>query len=216
MIRVLLVDDEQLVRQGLRMILESAGDIAVVAEAADGGEAVEQAIRHRPDAVLMDIRMPGVDGLTATERIAGLPDPPKIVMLTTFELDEYVHTALRHGAVGFLLKDTPPKDLIQAVRTVVEGNAMLSPSVTKRLIEEFTAHGSARAAAARKRLEALTEREREVVVAAARGLSNAEIADRLYMSESTVKAHMSRVLAKLALSNRVQAAILVHDAGLLD
>jgi DNA-binding NarL/FixJ family response regulator len=215
-IRVLLVDDEQLVRQGLRMILESAGDIAVVAEAADGGEAVEQAIRHRPDAVLMDIRMPGVDGLTATERIAGLPDPPKIVMLTTFELDEYVHTALRHGAVGFLLKDTPPKDLIQAVRTVVEGNAMLSPSVTKRLIEEFTAHGSARAAAARKRLEALTEREREVVVAAARGLSNAEIADRLYMSESTVKAHMSRVLAKLALSNRVQAAILVHDAGLLD
>src|SRR5690606_28069928 len=135
------------------------------------GEAVEQAIRHRPDAVLMDIRMPGVDGLTATERIAGLPDPPKIVMLTTFELDEYVHTALRHGAVGFLLKDTPPKDLIQAVRTVVEGNAMLSPSVTKRLIEEFTAHGSARAAAARKRLEALTEREREVVVAAARGLS---------------------------------------------
>ncbi|GGM88789.1 DNA-binding response regulator [Thermopolyspora flexuosa] len=216
MIRVLLVDDEQLVRQGLRMILESAGDIEVVAEAADGGEAVEQAIRHRPDAVLMDIRMPGVDGLTATERIAGLPDPPKIVMLTTFELDEYVHTALRHGAVGFLLKDTPPKDLIQAVRTVVEGNAMLSPSVTKRLIEEFTSHGSARAAAARRRLEALTAREREVVIAAAHGLSNAEIAHRLYMSESTVKAHMSRVLAKLALSNRVQAAILVHDAGLLD
>ena len=120
MIRVLLVDDEQFVRIGLRMILESAGDIEVVAEAADGGEAVEQAIRHRPDAVLMDIRMPGTDGLTATERITRLPDAPKVVMLTTFELDEYVHTALRYGAVGFLLKDTPPKDLLRAVRTVVE------------------------------------------------------------------------------------------------
>lgn len=216
MIRVLLVDDEQLVRLGLKMILESAGDIEVVAEAADGGEAIEQAIRHRPDAVLMDIRMPGTDGLTATERITRLPGAPKVVMLTTFELDEYVHTALGYGAVGFLLKDTPPKDLIQAVRTVVEGNAMLSPTVTKRLIEEFTARGSARAAAARKRLEALTGREREVVIAAARGLSNAEIGDELHMSEATVKAHMSRVLAKLALSNRVQAAILVHDAGLLD
>ena len=216
MIRVLLVDDERFVRLGLRMILESAGDIEVVAEAADGGEAIEQAIRHRPDAVLMDIRMPGTDGLTATERITKLPGAPKVVMLTTFELDEYVHTALRYGAVGFLLKDTPPQDLIQAVRTVVEGNAMLSPTVTKRLIEEFTTRGSARATAARKRLEVLTDREREVVVAAARGLSNAEIGNELFMSEATVKAHMSRVLAKLALSNRVQAAILVHDAGLLD
>jgi len=215
-IRVLLVDDERFVRLGLRMILESAGDIEVVAEAADGGEAIEQAIRHRPDAVLMDIRMPGTDGLTATERITKLPGAPKVVMLTTFELDEYVHTALRYGAVGFLLKDTPPQDLIQAVRTVVEGNAMLSPTVTKRLIEEFTTRGSARATAARKRLEVLTDREREVVVAAARGLSNAEIGNELFMSEATVKAHMSRVLAKLALSNRVQAAILVHDAGLLD
>ena len=137
MIRVLLVDDEQLVRQGLRMILESAGDIEVVAEAADGGEAVEQAIRHRPDAVLMDIRMPGVDGLTATERIAGLPDPPKIVMLTTFDLDEYVHTALRNGASGFLLKDAGASLLIEAVRAAQRGDALVSPQITVRLLKPF-------------------------------------------------------------------------------
>jgi DNA-binding NarL/FixJ family response regulator len=214
MIRIVLVDDEQLVRSGLRMILESAGDIEIVGEAADGGGAVEQVRRHRPDAVLMDIRMPAMDGLTATREITALPDPPRIIMLTTFELDEYVHAALEHGAVGFLLKDTPPRDLIQAVHTVAEGNAMLAPTVTRRLIAEFAAQSSAQAVAARKRLEALTEREREVVVAVAQGLSNAEIGKRLFMSEATVKAHVSRVLAKLGMANRVQAAILVHDAGL--
>jgi DNA-binding NarL/FixJ family response regulator len=162
----------------------------------------------------MDIRMPAMDGLTATREITALPDPPRIIMLTTFELDEYVHAALENGAVGFLLKDTPPRDLIQAVHTVAEGNAMLAPRVTRRLIAEFAARSSAQAVAARKRLEALTEREREVVVAVAQGLSNAEIGKRLFMSEATVKAHVSRVLAKLGMANRVQAAILVHDAGL--
>jgi DNA-binding NarL/FixJ family response regulator len=214
-IRLLVVDDEQLVRSGLRMILESAGGIQVVAEAADGAKAVEQVRLHRPDAVLMDIRMPGMDGLAATREITTLADPPKVIVLTTFELDEYVHAALANGAVGFLLKDTPPQDLIQAVRTVADGNAMLAPTVTRRLIAEFAARGGTQAVAARKRLEALTGREREVVVAVAQGLSNAEIGKRLFMSEATVKAHVSRVLAKLGISNRVQAAILAHDADLL-
>jgi DNA-binding NarL/FixJ family response regulator len=214
-IRVVLVDDEQLVRSGLRVILESAGDVEVVGEAADGGGAVEQVRLHRPDAVLMDIRMPAMDGLAATREITALPDPPKVIMLTTFELDEYVHAALENGAVGFLLKDTPPRDLIQGVRTVAEGNAMLAPTVTRRLIAEFASRSSAQAVAARRRLEALTAREREVTVAVAQGLSNAEIGRRLFMSEATVKAHVSSILAKLGLSNRVQAAILAHDAGLL-
>jgi DNA-binding NarL/FixJ family response regulator len=215
MIRVLLVDDEQLVRSGLRMILQSSGDIEVVAEAADGAQAVEEVRLHRPDVVLMDIRMPTMDGLAATRQLMALPDPPRIIVLTTFELDEYVHTALVNGAVGFLLKDTPPRDLVQAVRTVAAGNAMLSPTVTRRLIAEFAARGSPQVIVARKQLEALTRREREVVVAVAQGLSNAEIGKRLFMSEATVKAHVSRVLAKLGMSNRVQAAILAHDAGLL-
>jgi DNA-binding NarL/FixJ family response regulator len=214
-IRIVLVDDEQLVRSGLRMILESADDIEVVGEAADGGGAVEQVRLHRPDAVLMDIRMPAMDGLAATRELTALPDPPKVIMLTTFELDEYVHTALENGAVGFLLKDTPPRDLIQAVRTVADGNAMLAPTVTRRLIAEFASRNSAQALAARRRLEALTARELEVTVAVAQGLSNAEIGRRLFMSEATVKAHVSRVLAKLGMGNRVQAAILVHDAGLM-
>jgi DNA-binding NarL/FixJ family response regulator len=214
-IRVLLVDDEQLVRSGLRMILQSSGDVEVVGEAANGSEAVERVRLHRPDVVLMDIRMPTMDGLAATREVTALPDPPKIIVLTTFELDEYVHTALANGAVGFLLKDTPPRDLLQAVRTVSEGNAMLSPTVTRRLIAEFATRGGAQALRARKQLEALTEREREVVVAVAQGLSNAEIGKRLFMSEATVKAHVSRVLTKLGMSNRVQAAILAHDAGLL-
>ncbi|MBV1856531.1 response regulator [Catellatospora tritici] len=214
MIRVLVVDDEALVRSGLRMILEAAGDIAVVAEARDGAEAVDAARRHRPDVVLMDVRMPGTDGLAGAAAVGQLPEPPRVIMLTTFDLDEYVHAALRAGAVGFLLKDTPPRDLAEAVRTVAAGNAMLSPTVTRRLISSFAQRGPSVADQARARLAVLTDRERDVVRAVARGLSNAEIARELDMAEATVKAHVSRALAKLGLTNRVQAAILVHDARL--
>jgi DNA-binding NarL/FixJ family response regulator len=170
---------------------------------------------HRPDVVLMDVRMPVVDGLTAAAELSREPQPPKVIMLTTFDLDEYVHAALRAGAVGFLLKDTPPRDLTAAVRTVAAGNAMLAPSVTRRLISAFAAKGPATAEHARARLAQLTEREHEVVCAVGRGLSNAEIARELEMAEATVKAHVSRALAKLSLTNRVQAAMLVHDAGLV-
>jgi DNA-binding NarL/FixJ family response regulator len=216
MIRVLIVDDEQLVRAGLRLILEAAGDIVVVGEARDGAEAVGAVERLRADVVLMDVRMPGLDGLSAAERVTRLPDPPKVIMLTTFDLDEHVHRALRAGAVGFLLKDTPPRDLAAAVRTVAAGNAMLAPTVTRRLISSFAEKkGPSGAEAANERLTALTERERQVVRAVARGLSNAEIGRELTMREATVKAHVSRALAKLGLVNRVQAAILVHEAGLL-
>jgi DNA-binding NarL/FixJ family response regulator len=215
MIRVLIVDDEALVRTGLRLILEAAGDIVVVGEARDGAEAVGAVERLRADVVLMDVRMPGLDGLTAAERVTRLPDPPKVIMLTTFDLDEHVHRALRAGAVGFLLKDTPPRDLAAAVRTVAAGNAMLAPTVTRRLISSFAEKGASGAEVANERLTALTERERQVVRAVARGLSNAEVGRELSMREATVKAHVSRALAKLGLVNRVQAAILVHEAGLL-
>ncbi|MEV5745027.1 response regulator transcription factor [Microbispora rosea] len=214
MIRVLIVDDEALVRSGLRMILEAAGDVVVVGEARDGEEAIGAAARLRPEVVLMDVRMPGMDGLTATGRLLRAAGPPKVVMVTTFDLDEYVHEALRLGAVGFLLKDTPPRELIAAVRTVAEGNAMLSPSVLKRLLGSFAHTAPSRAEVARQRLAALTAREEDVVRALARGLSNAEIGRELKLSEPTVKAHVSRLLAKLGLANRVQAAILVHDADL--
>ncbi|MFL1378593.1 MULTISPECIES: response regulator [unclassified Nocardiopsis] len=217
MIRTVLIDDEQLVRSGLRMILDSAPDIEVVGEGGDGAEAIRLAEELDPDVVLLDIRMPGVDGLTAAARLAALPDPPHVVLLTTFDLDEYVHGALRAGAVGFLLKDTPPRDLIAAVRTVHEGNAMLSPSVTKRMLERFAAPAPADSAEGRagaeRRLEVLSERERAVLVAVAQGMSNAEAGRALGMREATVKAHVSRILAKLGMSNRVQAAILAHDAG---
>jgi DNA-binding NarL/FixJ family response regulator len=215
MIKVLIVDDEALVRSGLRMILEVAGDISIVAEARDGDEAIIAVGRHRPDVVLMDVRMPGRDGLSAAAKLGRLTPPPKIIMLTTFDIDEYVHAALRAGAVGFLLKDTPPSDLAEAVRTVAAGNAMLSPSVTRRLIRTFAERGTPRAEEARRSLAGLTDREREVVCAVGRGLSNADIAHELDMAEATVKAHVSRALAKLGLSNRVQAALLVHDAELL-
>ncbi|MGA8113382.1 MAG: response regulator transcription factor [Actinocatenispora sp.] len=214
MIRILVVDDEALVRSGLRMILEAMDDLLVVAEAADGAAALAAVIRHRPDVVLMDVRMPGMDGLSAARRIRELPRPPKVIMLTTFDLDEYVHSALRAGAVGFLLKDTPPRDLAAAVRTVVAGNAMLAPSVTRRLIDAFDDRQPARIEAARARLAVLTERERDVLRAVARGLSNAQIGRLLGATEATVKTHVSRSLAKLDLANRVQAAILVHEADL--
>ncbi|MGC5285905.1 response regulator [Micromonospora sp. DT231] len=213
MIRVVVVDDEQLLRVGLRLILEAAEDITVVGEAADGVGALEQAQRLRPDVVLLDVRMPGVDGLTVAPDVVAAG--PKVIMLTTFDLDEYVHRALRAGAVGFLLKDTPPRELAAAVRTVAAGNAMLAPTVTRRLISSFAERGPARREAARERLASLTTREWEVVREVASGHGNAEIARRLTMSEATVKAHVSRALAKLQAGNRVQLAILVYDADLL-
>ncbi|MFI2242438.1 response regulator [Streptomyces chrestomyceticus] len=213
MIRVLVVDDEALVRTGLRMILQPADDIEVVGEAGDGREAITAVAAHRPDVVLMDVRMPGMDGLTALRELRRSPGGPRVIMLTTFDLDDYVHTALRNGASGFLLKDTSPRDLTNAVRTVAEGSAMLTPKVTQRLIDTFAGLEPDGAAEARQRLSVLTGREDEVVRAVARGLSNAEIGRALIMSEGTVKAHVSRALAKLNLSNRVQMALLVRDAG---
>ncbi|MFG3703147.1 response regulator [Micromonospora sp. NPDC047670] len=213
MIRVLVVDDEHLVRSGLRLILEAASDLTVVGEAADGSAALAETRRLRPDVVLLDVRMPGTDGLTAAPELVALG--VKVIMLTTFDRDEYVHRALRAGAVGFLLKDTPPRELAAAVRTVAAGNAMLAPTVTRRLIDSFAERGPARRDAARQRLGQLTDREREIVREVGRGLGNAEIARRLTMSEATVKAHVSRALAKLQVANRVQLAILVHDADLL-
>jgi DNA-binding NarL/FixJ family response regulator len=216
MIRVLIADDEALVRSGLRMIIETTDDLRVAAEAADGHEAVAQAVANRPDIVLMDIRMPGADGLAATRELMARDDAPRVIVLTTFHLDEYVHEALRAGAAGFLLKDTPPRDLIQAIRVVAAGDAMLSPAVTRRLMNDFAGSGGSRRHEARSRLAMLTERERQVLLFVGEGLSNAEIGRRLHMSEATVKTHVSRLLDKLGAANRVQVAILAHDAGLLD
>ena len=217
MTRLLIVDDEALVRAGLKMILESDADLEVVAEAEDGADATAMVREHRPDVVLMDIRMPRLDGLAATRELQALPEPPKVVVLTTFDLDDYVFRALQAGASGFLLKDTPPRELVQAVKVVAAGDAMLSPAVTRRLIGHFAADSRTdRQRQARERLVKLTDREREVLTAVGRGLSNAEIGRELFMSEATVKAHVSRVLVKLDATNRVQVAILAHDAGLLD
>ncbi|TCO47526.1 LuxR family two component transcriptional regulator [Kribbella antiqua] len=217
MTRLLIVDDEALVRAGLKMILESDDDLEVVAEAEDGADAASMVREHRPDVVLMDIRMPRLDGLAATRELQALPEPPKVVVLTTFDLDDYVFRALQAGASGFLLKDTPPRELVQAVKVVAAGDAMLSPAVTRRLIGHFAADSRTdRQRQARERLVKLTDREREVLTAVGRGLSNAEIGRELFMSEATVKAHVSRVLVKLDATNRVQVAILAHDAGLLD
>jgi DNA-binding NarL/FixJ family response regulator len=214
MLNVLLVDDDPLVRAGLRTILSAADDIAVTAEAGDGAAAVTAVAGHRPDVVLMDIRMPGVDGIDATGQIATLPQAPKVIVLTTFHLDEYVFGALRAGASGFLLKDTPPADIIRAVRLVAGGEAMLSPAVTRTLIDRFGADPDAgRRARAKEAIGALTGREREVAEQVAQGQSNADIAGRLYLSEATVKAHVSRVLTKLGVTNRVQLAIMTRDAG---
>jgi DNA-binding NarL/FixJ family response regulator len=209
----MVVDDEALVRAGLRAILRTADGIEVAAEADGGAQALELARRHALDVVLMDVRMPGVDGLTATRRLTSLPAPPSVLVLTTFDLDEYVFGALELGASGFLLKDTPPQDLIQAVRSVAAGDAVLSPPITRRVIAHFVGRSTSRTERARSALEALTGREREVVGLVAEGLANAEIGQRLAMSEATVKAHVSHILVKLDVSNRVQAAILVHEAG---
>jgi DNA-binding NarL/FixJ family response regulator len=214
-IRVLLVDDDPLVRAGLRMILSSAEDLVVVGEVGDGSQAVQAVREHRPDVVLMDIRMPELDGISATQRLRELPGPPQVIVLTTFHLDEYVLRALRVGACGFLLKDTPPTEIVHAVRLVAAGEAMLSPSVTRTLLAHLGDSAvNDRRAAATARLASLSDREREVAVAVAAGGSNADIAAQLYLSEATVKAYVLRLLAKLDAANRVRIAILVHDAGL--
>jgi len=217
-ISVLIADDEWMVRAMLRTILSSADDITVTGEAADGAEAVSLARSTRPDVVLMDIRMPRADGLAATRQLRRLANPPKVVVLTTFDLDEYVHTALRNGAVGFLLKDATATDMLTAVRAAAAGDAMLSPKITRRLLARFTPTDTdtGRRSIALRRLEVLTGKEREVLTALARGLANTDIASELRLSEATVKTHVSRILGKLALTNRVQAAILAHHAGLLD
>ncbi|MBO2445851.1 response regulator transcription factor [Actinomadura barringtoniae] len=215
MIRVLIVDDEWMVRAMLRTIMESAGDVVVVGEASDGDEAVRLARAERPDVVLMDIRMPHADGLSATERLARFDRPPSVVVLTTFDLDEYVRTALRHGAAGFLLKDASAAEMLTAVRSAARGDAMLSPKVTRRILSYLNEADPGLRPESRARLEVLTAKEREVLVAVGDGLSNVEIAARLYMSEATVKTHVSRILTKLSLTNRVQAAILAYRAGLI-
>jgi len=215
-VRVLLVDDDALVRSGLRMILSSASDVEVVGEAGGGAAALDATLAHRPDVVLMDIRMPDVDGIIATGRLRALPRPPQVIVLTTFHLDDYVFGALRAGASGFLLKDTSPVEIVQAVHLVAAGEAMLSPAVTRRLIEHY-GEGSvgARRAAAATAVQRLTERERDVAVEVGRGRSNAEIATALHLSEATVKGYVSRLLTALDVANRVQVAIVAHDAGLV-
>lgn len=215
MTRVLIVDDEALVRAGLRMILSAAPELEVVGEADDGAHAVAAVQAHHPDVVLMDIRMPRLDGLAATRAVLALPSAPRIIVLTTFDLDDFVFRALEAGASGFLLKDTPPTDLVRAVQVVAAGEAMLSPGVTRRLIGRFTDGDSGRRQSALDRLDALTPREREVLISVAAGHSNAEVGRQLFLSEATVKAHVSRLLTKLDVGNRVQVAILAHDAGLV-
>ena len=216
-IKVLVVDDQGLVRAGFRMILEAQPDIEVVGEAADGLDAVAAARRLRPDVVLMDIRMPRLDGLEATRRLAGpgVADPVRVLMLTTFDLDEYVFEALRAGASGFLLKDLPREDLVAAVRVVAAGDALLAPQVTRRLIEEFARRPPPSGGRDPAALAALTARERETLELLARGLTNAELAEALYVSEHTVKTHVGNVLAKLGLRDRIHAVILAYEVGLV-
>jgi len=211
LIRVAIADDQAMVRAGFRLIVQSQKDMQVAGEAADGNEAVELVRRERPHVVLMDIRMPRMDGIEATRQIAGVA---RVVILTTFELDEYVFDALAAGASAFLLKAAPPEDLIRAIRVVAEGDALLAPSITRKLIEEF-ARRPEPARRQLKQLESLTEREREVLAEVARGLTNSEIAARLHVSETTVKTHVAHMLDKLQLRDRVQAVILAYEVGLV-
>jgi len=213
-VRVLIADDQALVRAGFKMILDAEDDLVVVGEAADGAEAVALARRLRPDVVLMDIRMPELDGIEATRRVVALDGerPVRVLMLTTFDLNEYVYEALRAGASGFLLKDVPPEQLAAGIRVVAQGEALLAPSITKRLIREFAAAPAA-AAPPPEGLDELTARELEVFKLVARGLSNAEIAAELIVSETTVKTHVARVLMKLGLRDRVQAVVLAYESG---
>ncbi|GAB3967970.1 response regulator transcription factor [Actinoallomurus acanthiterrae] len=225
-IRVLLADDQEMVRAALRAVIDRREDLCVVGEAADGGQAVDAAFRLRPDVVVMDVRMPGMTGVEATRRIlTGWPPPdpsPRVLVLTTFDLDEYVHSALRAGAYGFLLKNSPPDELAHAIRVVAGGEAMLAPSVTQRLITTFAGlplgllpGAPAPAAGNRGLIDALTERELEVLILVARGLSNLQIADALGLTQANVKSRVNRILTRLGLDNRVQAAILAYETGLL-
>lgn len=215
MIRVALVDDQAMVRAGFRMILETEPDITVVGEAGDGREAVDLVSRAAPDVVLMDVRMPHMDGIEATRRIVGSGGAARVLMLTTFDLDDYVYSALRAGASGFLLKDAPAEQLVNAVRVVADGDALLAPSVTRLLIDEVSRRPTVDPAAVAPGLADLTDREREVMRLMARGLSNAEIADSLYLGEATVKTHVGRVLTKLGLRDRVQAVVVAYESGLV-
>jgi len=218
LVRVLVADDDALVRSALAMVLDTAAGVVLVGQVADGDEVPAAVAAYAPDVVLMDIRMPRVDGLTATEFLRRQPGAPEVIVLTTFDVDDYVLRALRAGAGGFLLKDTPPADIVAAVHKVMEGEAMLSPAITRRLIDLVTAEPAPRSPASGRHsqelLARLTDREREVAVAVGRGLSNAEIGAEVYLSVATVKAYVSRVLTKLDLTNRVQVALLVHGAGL--
>ncbi|MDT0327085.1 response regulator transcription factor [Nocardiopsis lambiniae] len=215
-IGVVIVDDDALVRVGLVMMMGGAPDIKVLAEAEDGGKVLDLVDRHSPDVVLMDIRMPTVDGLTATERLRALEDPPEVLVLTTFDADEHVLRALRAGASGFLLKDTPPAEIVESVRQVARGMSVLSPRVTRRLVQRVGDNDAdERAEQARTRLSTLNARESEVAVAVGQGRSNADIAASLFLSVPTVKTHVSSILTKLGLNNRVQVALLVHDARLV-
>jgi DNA-binding NarL/FixJ family response regulator len=210
-IRVLVADDQSMVRAGFRMLLSGEEDIEVVAEASNGLEAVAQAARYHPTIVLMDIRMPQLDGLEATRRILASDDTARILILTTFDLDEYVYEALRSGASGFVLKDDPPEQLLAAIRVVADGEALLSPAITKRVIKQFTRMPRPEPP---RQLDELTERELDVFRLVARGLSNAEIARELYISDTTVKTHITHILMKLNLRDRVQAVVLAHETGL--
>ncbi|MBB4689364.1 response regulator transcription factor [Amycolatopsis jiangsuensis] len=216
-VRIVIVDDDQLVRMALRLVIEGEPDLSVVAEAADGNAAITAVDEHRPDVVLMDVRMPGRDGLSATREILARPEPPRVLVLTTFDSDELVLGALQAGALGFVLKDTPPPQIVTAVRTVSGGNPALSPAATARVIAAATGPGSSATRRssrdeARRRLSALTERELDTARAVADGLGNPEIADRLHISIATVKAHIGNLFAKLTVENRVQIALLVRDA----
>jgi DNA-binding NarL/FixJ family response regulator len=214
-IRVLLVDDEDLVRAGLELILSAEDDLEVVGQAGSGAEAVDLAERCRPDVVLMDIRMPGMDGLEAARRILRQPDnPARVVVLTTFDLDEYVFEAFRAGVSGFLLKDASRARIVDGIRSVASGEALLAPTVTRRMIERFTA-APGRSIRRPRELDSLTSREAEVLVLVAQGLSNVDIAGRLFLSESTVKTHVSRMLAKLGVTDRVQAVVLAYESGVV-
>jgi DNA-binding NarL/FixJ family response regulator len=214
-IRVLIADDEALLRAGIRLVLSHAGDVEVVAEAGDGAAAVDLAVRHHVDVALLDIRMPVLDGLAAAERLAARAPAVQVVMLTTFGEQEYVTRALAAGAAGFVLKDTGPQELIQAVRVAAGGDAILSPRITRGLIEQYVVGNATRAAEARRRVGLLTGREREVLGLVGLGMSNAEAGRVLHLGEGTVKTHVRHILTKLGCTNRVQAAILAHEAGLL-